>query len=493
MFLFLAVLSLLLALAGASCRLDLKKEPAAKPGGKLPPVVEGPQVVPPEARATEGYSDIAEKAVKTVVNISSTKVIRSRGPENSPLFNDPFFRHFFGQQFGNMPRERRERALGSGVIVSKDGYILTNNHVVSDADEVLVVTTDGRELHAKTVGADEKTDLAVVKVPADDLEPIALGDSAKLRLAEVVLAIGNPFGLSGTVTMGIVSALGRTHMGITDYEDFIQTDAAINPGNSGGALINTRGELVGINTAIESRTGQYEGVGFAIPINLARSVMNSLIKFGHVERGYLGVMIQEVKPEMAQALGLPKAGGALVGDVTKDSPAAQAGLQRGDVVIRFNGKDIADTNQLRNLASETPVGSKVEVVVLRDKKEKPFTVTIGRLPQDNTEANPVPANAPEKEESESSVGMTVSALTPALRQHIEAGPNVNGVVVTRVDPDGHAAQAGLQVGDVIMEVNREPVKSGADLKRAVAHPTDKRVLLLVYRGGSTSFVLLRTK
>jgi serine protease Do len=491
--LLFVVLALLFAFGLAACRFPYKREAKTPHPAAAPRIEEGAKIAPPQVRATEGYSDVCEKAVKSVVNISSTKILHNRPQELSPLFSDPFFRRFFGEPRGGMPRERPERALGSGVIVSKDGYILTNNHVVSDADEVLVVTSDGRELKAKIIGADEKSDVAVLKVPADNLEPMPLGDSAKLRLGEVVLAIGNPFGLSGTVTMGIVSAVGRANVGITDYEDFIQTDAAINPGNSGGALINTRGELVGINTAIFSQSGGSVGVGFAIPMDMARSVMDSLVKYGRVERGFLGVSIQDVRPDMAAALGLANPGGALVGDVTKDSPAKEAGFERGDVVVKFNGKDVHDASHFRNLVSETPPGTKAEVVVIRDKKEKTLTVTVGHQAGEKTAAGGEPGNHEEKEEADASVGMTVSNLTPELRRRLEISADVAGIVVTRVQPGSRAAEAGLRSGAVILEANREAVHNVADFKRLVGHAPEGKVLLLVSYNGSTSFVLLRTK
>jgi serine protease Do len=487
--LVLAIIAVL-AVGLVACKFRYTKD--SRPGAAKPPqVVEGTKNVGLQASGTVGYSDITERAVKSVVNISSTKVLKSQ-PMGGPFFNDPFFRRFFGDPRGMMPRERRERALGSGVIVSKDGYILTNNHVVADADEVQVLFPDGRELRAKIIGADEKSDVAVIKVEGENFDPLPLGESSKLRLGEVVLAIGNPFGLSGTVTMGIVSALGRANVGITDYEDFIQTDAAINPGNSGGALINTRGELVGVNTAIFSRTGGYEGIGFAIPINMARSVMDSLVKYGRVERGYLGVNIQDLKPEMAEQFGLKTNAGALISDVAKDSPAEKAGLKRGDVVISLNGQTVSDAAHFRNLVSQTPVGADAEVTIMRDRSEKKLTVTVGRNPADKDV--PLAVNQPEdKEEADAGVGMTVANLTRAVRQRFDMPADLQGVVVVRVDPGGSAADAGLRPGDVIMEANRQPLKGVADLKRAIDQAHGDRVMLLINRGGVTSYLLLRAK
>jgi serine protease Do len=453
-------------------------------------VIEGAKGAAPQASATAGYSDIAEQAVKSVVNIASVKVRRDRQPQG-PFFNDPFFRFFFRDR-GYMPRERRERALGSGVIVTADGYILTNNHMVADAAELLVVLQDGRELTGKTVGADEKSDVAVIKVEATGLTPLPLGDSAKLRLGEVVLAIGNPFGLSHSVSMGIVSALGRANVGINDYEDFIQTDAAINPGNSGGALINTRGELVGINSAIFSRSGGYEGIGFAIPVNMARAIMDSLVKFGKVERGFIGVNIQDLRPEMADQFGLTKPGGALISDVSKGSPADDAGLERGDVVIAFSGQAVNDSSHFRNLISQTPVGTKAELTIVRDKKQRTLAVTIGRNPNEREAPLAEPADV-EREESDSTLGLTVANLTRAALERFDLPPDTQGVLVVKLIPDGRAAEAGLRPGDVIMEVNRAPVNEVGAFKRALDKSDNKRALLLVNRGGSTSFVMLRLK
>ena len=478
---------LFLAVGLAACQFKGQKKPAGSATATATPLPVAPQLA-----ATEGYSAVAEKAVKSVVNVSTTKVIRM--PQNeTPFHSDPFFRHFFGERFFNqVPRERRERALGSGVIVTKDGYILTNNHVVSDAEDILVVLGDGRELTAKVIGSDSKADLAVLKVEADNLEPLTFGQSSTLRLGEVVLAIGNPFGLSQTVTMGIVSALGRANVGILDYEDFIQTDAAINPGNSGGALINTRGELVGINTAIFSRSGGYQGIGFAIPIDMARTIMESLIKYGKVQRGYLGTMVQDVKAEMADQFGLEKTGGALVSDVVKNSPAAEAGLQRGDVIVKYNGKDVIDSAHLRNMVSQTPLDTTVTLEIIRGKAAKTVEVTIKANPDQGEEATKVSANAPE-EQSDVSVGMTVANITPRIQEYFDLPGELRGVVIAQVREGSIAADAGLQAGDVILEVNRLPVNNVAEFKRAIDSVQAKKALLLVYRNVATSFVVLRIK
>ncbi len=306
-----------------------------------------------------------------VVNISTTRVVKSQGMPASPFMDDPFFKHFFGEEFGRqfqIPRERRENSLGSGVIVSADGYIVTNAHVVEKADEIKVLLSDKREFTGKVVGSDPKSDIAVIKIKGKDLPTLNWGDSEKLEVGEYVLAIGNPFGLNSTITLGIVSAVGRANMGIEQYENFIQTDAAINPGNSGGALVNTRGELIGINTAIFSRTGGSMGIGFAIPSNMAKGVMDSLVKTGKVVRGYLGVSIQDLNAEMAKQFGLDDKQGALVSDVVAGSPADKAGIKTGDVILKFDGKEIENSTMLRHRVAETPVGKKTESRVATRQK-----------------------------------------------------------------------------------------------------------------------------
>ena len=443
--------------------------------------------VVPQDMATTGYSDVSEVAVKSVVNISSVKVVRYRQRE-LPFFNDPFFRHFFGDPNRAVPRERRERSLGSGVIVSKDGYILTNNHVVADAAKVQVVLFDGREVTAKIVGTDSKTDLAIIKVDESDLDALSLGDSDKLRLGEVVLAIGSPFGLSHTVTMGIVSAKGRADVGIVDYEDFIQTDAAINPGNSGGALINSRGELVGINTAIFSRSGGYQGIGFAIPVNMAKMVMNSLIRYGHVERGYIGVYIQDVEAGMADHFGLDAPTGALVSDVVAGGPADQAGMRRGDVVLSFNGKDIQSSAMLRNLVSQTEIDSDAPLVILRDRKKMNISLHIGKRPDDENVDFKEPGQGP-GEATDRRLGIELANVDGATRQRYDLPANVSGVIITVVYGNGTAAEAGLRMGDVIMQVNNQPIKNVQDFSHAIKN-ADESVLLLINRGGKTIYVEL---
>ena len=433
-------------------------------------------------------ADIAERALPSVVNISSSKVRRNE-LRDSPLSDDPFFRRFFGP--GAIPRERREQGLGSGVIVSRDGIVLTNNHVIENADEIRITTSDNREYGAKVLGSDPKSDLAVVKLIGDtqNLKPIEIGDSSRLRLGDVVLAIGNPFGVGQTVTMGIVSAKGRANVGIVDYEDFIQTDAAINPGNSGGALVNMEGQLVGINTAILSRTGGNMGIGFAIPTNMARPIVESLEKHGKVVRGWLGVSIQDVNSDLARALGLPAGSdGVLISDVSRNSPAVRAGLKRGDVIQKLDGVGVRSTGELRNAVAAA--GTKaVKLEILRDGKPLSLEVKLGEMPKTAAGGDPdgtgraAPAGALD--------GLTLESLTPVARQKYGIDSNVtSGVVVTNVGPASPAARAGLRPGDVVLEVQRQKVDGVERFKQLYAKSKGS-ILLLLHRNGSSLFLVVR--
>ena len=331
------------------------------------------------------FAPVVKKVSPSVVNIYTAKTVREN-PRLSRLSEDPIFRQFFGEAegYGRVPRERREQSLGSGIIASQDGYILTNNHVVQGADEIKVALADERTvLDAKIVGTDPQTDVAVIKIEAQKLPAITFTNSDQIEVGDVVLAIGDPFGVGQTVTMGIVSAKDRAGMGIVDYEDFIQTDASINPGNSGGALVDIDGRLVGINTAILSRTGGNQGIGFAVPVNLARYIMERLISDGKVTRGYLGVKIQTLTPELASQLKLSGQTGALIGEVTPNSPAEKAGLKKNDVIIEFDGKGVTDSRHFRLMVAEKPPGSKVSVKVFRDGKQQTFTVELGELPSED--------------------------------------------------------------------------------------------------------------
>lgn len=416
-------------------------------------------------------ADVAAKVLPSVVNISSMKTVA----QQSPFFSDPFFREFFG---GGVPREQVQRALGSGVIVSSDGYIVTNNHVVGGADKVEVRLSDARVFSAAIVGTDPKSDVAIIKINKTGLPAIKIGDSTKLRIGDFVLAVGNPFGLEQTVTMGIISALGRSGLGITDYENFIQTDAAINPGNSGGALVNMKGELIGINTAILSRTGGNVGIGFAIPVNLAMSIKKSIDKFGKVVRGWLGVTVQEITPELAQSLGLASVRGALINEVMKGSPSERAGIKRGDVIVAIDGQPVNNTATMRFLVSEVMPGATVKVKVVRDGKEKVIPVVIGDLAK---------AQVPERQvlirDNRFLEGATVADLTPATRETMEIDAKIQGVMVIDVGNNSAAARTGLKPGDVILSINGRSTRNLKEFEQVVASLKGVKMSIGIYREG----------
>jgi serine protease Do len=427
---------------------------------------------------------IARHITPAVVGISTTRVISDGGES---LFSDPYFRWFFGNQ-GPHPREHEEEGLGSGVIVTPEGMIVTNEHVVGGADHIKVTLSDRRAFDAKVIGTDKKTDLAVLKVDAKDLPWVPFGDSSKLEPGEVVLTVGNPFGLTQTVTMGIVSGVGRQGVGITDYEDFIQTDAAINPGNSGGAMVNSRGELIGINTAIFTQSGGYEGIGFAIPANLARTIADSLEKHGRVVRGWLGVSIQEVTPELAAQFDLDAPRGAVVTEVLGNSPAEKAGLKRGDVIVALNGQEVENLARLRLVVASAKVGSRMTVRVVRDGKRKKLDVTIGELPEEVASLGHKP-EAVEGDFDNVLSGLTVGPLSRENAMRFQLDPGGRGVVVLDVTAGSPASRAGLMEGDVILEVNRQEVATLDDYDRLARRiDKDKGALLLIARRGQTLFV-----
>jgi serine protease Do len=446
---------------------------------------------PSRASLVDGRSiaDVAAKVTPSVVNVFSEKTAAHPfEPDRSPFFSDPFFRFFFddpSRSFRDAPR-RREQSLGSGVIVSADGVIITNNHVVAQADKIRVALKDGREFQAKLVGSDPKSDVAVLRVEAKGLPAIPVADSAKTRVGDLVLAVGNPFGIGQTVTMGIISAVGRANMGITDYEDFIQTDAAINPGNSGGALVTMDGLLVGINTAIVSRSGGFQGVGFAIPSNMAMQVKDSILRDGKVIRGWLGVAIQDVTEELGKSVGIAAKTGVLVSDVTSDGPAAKAGLKRGDVITAIDGVKTNDSAHLRNVVALAGKGKKVRVDALRDGKEKSFEITLGELPADGAGHG---SGAQQTEDAGLFAGVSVRELDAATRGQMRIPEHVRGVLVTRIEPRSSAAGTGLRPGDVILEVNRTETPS-VDTFRKAASKNEGRALVLVYRDGVTIFLSL---
>jgi serine protease Do len=449
---------------------------------------------------TEGFSAVVEPLLPAVVNISTSKMVKS-SQNDSPFFNDPFFRQFFGNPFGDggrggeqqPPREQKEHSLGSGVIVNPDGYILTNNHVVDGASDVQVTMADKRNFKAKIVGTDARSDLAVLKISASNLSSVTLGDSTKAKVGDICLAIGDPFGIGETVTMGIVSAKGRRGLGIEGpegYEDFIQTDASINPGNSGGALVNTRGELIGINTAIISNGGGgNQGIGFAIPVNMAREVMEQILKTGKVSRGYLGIMIQGVTPDLAKAFNLPSAEGALVGDVTPDSPGAKAGLQKGDVVTALNGQPIPDYTDLRLRIAQSAPGTVVKMDVLRNGQKLQISATLAEYPEKTQTA----ANKEQGQGAQEMEGVQVENLSPEIAQQLNVPAGTRGVVITNVDPNSTAAESGLTRGDIIQEVNRKAVNNVQQFREAIRSAGNEPLLLLVNQQGSTRYVVISPK
>jgi serine protease Do len=440
------------------------------------------------------FSPVVKRSMPAVVNISSSKVVRNQ--QSPDMFDDPFFRQFFG---GRVPQQRqqrsqRETSLGSGVVVSPDGYIITNNHVVEGATDVKVAFFDKREFPAKVVGADKYTDVAVLKIDRTGLTSIPFADSSHAQVGDVVLAIGNPFGLGQTVTMGIISAKGRSLGGaIERYEDFIQTDAAINRGNSGGALIDTRGELVGINTAILSgSSGGNEGVGFAIPANLARSMMDQILKHGKVTRGYMGILPQELTPDMAKAFNMPNGRGVAVAQVESDSPAAKAGLKVGDVITAINGNVVEDVNEFRLEVAAFAPGTTVHLKINRSGQTLDLPVTLSEYNMEaaqNSGGQPV---VPEGGEKGALQGVSVQAITSDVRQELQLPGNASGVVITDVDPSSRAAQAGLEQGMVITQVNHKPVTTVADFNAAIrAGASRETTLLLVRIGAATQFVVVQ--
>lgn len=460
--------------------------PAARPVTTAPqPVLSG--------AGGQTFVEIAKAVKPAVVNIYATKSGRGDGPHATP-FDDPFFRRFFGDEFfrrfEQQPKERKERGLGSGVIVDPNGLIITNNHVVGKADEIRVTLADKREFKAKLIGTDPKTDVAVVRIDATGLPTIPWADSDKLEVGEFVLAVGNPFGLTQTVTLGIVSALGRA-AGIAEYEDFIQTDAAINPGNSGGPLVNVRGELVGINTAIFSQSGGNMGIGFAVPSNMAQSIMQQLVQTGKVVRGWLGVSIQELTPELASQFGLGETKGVLVSDVMDDSPAKKAGFERADVIVEYDGKPMDSPTHLRNAVAQTPVGKKVAVKILRDKKPRIIEVTIAEQPKSMAQSG-------EEESGDTAApagvlsDLEVRELTDELASRYGLKSSERGVVIVRVKPGSNAEELGVREGDIILEINRQAVTSLKSYERIAAKlPKDQSVLLLLKRQGRTIYLTLR--
>ncbi len=438
------------------------------------------------AQLGASFAPVVKKAAPGVVNIYSTRIVHERLMRN-PLLNDPVFRQLFGNQFPNDDRRRirREQNLGSGVIVSPDGYILTANHVVEGADEIKVSFGENKmEYAAQIIGTDPPTDVAVLKIDAKELPALTLADSDQLEIGDIVLAIGNPYGLSQTVTMGIVSALGRNGIaGFNQYQDFIQTDAAINPGNSGGALVDAQGRLVGINTAILSRSGGNQGIGFAVPINLARHVMERLISGGgKVARGYLDISMQSLDAGLAKQFNLPVQYGALVDDVTAGTPAEKAGFKSGDVIVAFNGKEVTDAHSLILSVAECAPGSLATVQLLRNGQTNVVTVKLVGLPLDEEKTAGVRTGTKfDNSKTDALNGVTVQDLNQGVRQQLEVPDDIQGALMINVDQDSNSAEAGLQRGDVIVEINRQPVRNAADAVRLGRQAKGDQILLRVWR------------
>jgi serine protease Do len=437
-----------------------------------------------EGNLPRSFAPVVRRVSKSVVQITTaTRARNLPGPvpiDPFGLFGDPN-----GPRGRNLQRMPRQEGIGSGVVVTKDGYILTNNHVVDGADEVKVKLSDGRDFNAKVIGRDPDTDVAIIKVGANDLEPATIADSDRLEVGDIVFAVGNPFGIGQTVTMGIVSALGRATRN-TQYEDFIQTDAAINPGNSGGALVDAEGRLIGINSSILSRSGGNEGIGFAIPSNMARYVLENLVTDGKVTRGYLGVMPQDITPSLARKLDLKEATGAVLTEVTPKSPAAKAGLESGDVVLEFNGKPVRDARHFRLEVARSKPGEAVSVKIRRDGATKTIKVT----PKERPDRMELGQDAAPKEEEGTLNGVGVGDLTREARREHGIRDSVKGVLVTDVEQDCKAWEAGLRPGDVILEINKEAVSTADQAVKLTENPKDKTTLLKVWSHGATKFLVV---
>lgn len=495
----------------------LRVQAAERKAAQQPPnIIVNSNALPKDTRGLTSFAPVVKKVAPSVVTIYSTKTVR-QNLSMSPFFNDPLFRRFFGgPEEGDeeavppgprnrrnprapQQREQKEQSLGSGVIISADGYILSNNHVVEGADEVKVALSGSDdEFIAKVIGTDPQSDLSVLKIEGKNFPPITMTDSDHLQVGDVVLAVGNPFGVGQTVTMGIVSATGRGRFGIVDYEDFIQTDAAINRGNSGGALVDAEGRLVGINTAIISPTGGSIGIGFAIPANMVRYVMDSIIREGKVTRGYLGIQLHpEISQSMGKAFGLKDRAGALVDDVMPNSPAAKAGFEPGDVITEFNGRKVPDSRQLRLWVSQTPPNTKASFKVVREGKEQKINATLGELPVQRLTGGPGSPEPQPEPSAEALDGVEVSDLDVRTRRQMGVPQTVQGALVTAVDPNSTAAEAGLRQGDVIQEINRKKVRSAQEaIDLSEKLKSDENILLRVWTaargggGGASHYVVV---
>ncbi len=435
------------------------------------------------------YASVVKQAAPSVVYVFSTKTVKLNN-DMSPFFNDPMFRRFFGvpDQRQVPPQEQKQQGLGSGVIVSSNGYIITNNHVVEGADEVRVAVGEPRkEFKAEVVGRDEKADIAVLKIDVMDLPAATLGDSDQLEVGDTVFAIGNPFGIGLTVTHGIVSALGRGGLGIEAYEDFIQTDAAINPGNSGGALVDTQGRVIGINTAILSRSGGFNGVGFAIPINLARSLVEQLVTSGKISRGFMGVNTQSLEADLAAQFGVEH--GALVTDVTPDSPAEKAGFKSGDIITKVNGKEVLDPRRLQLAVVRLAPGTEVKVEFVRDGKTKTVKFKLGELPTKELAFGDGYGGSDEGVLN----GVGVTDITPQIRAQYRLPANLQGAVITDVKPDSASARDGLREGDVVLSLDRRPVRDAGEAVKLSEEIKGPKVLVRIWREGVSRYIVVDEK
>ena len=484
------MLAVLVLLAGGTTLVvaEAKHDEQAKPSVNIK-VDAAP--LPRTADYSLSLNPIVKRVLPSVVKVVTRERAKEMSVEGFSPFDDPNFRQFFGPFF-NMPggqrrivRQPPQVGLGSGVIVSADGYILTNSHVVDDADKVKVTLGDGREMTAKVIGTDKKSDIAVIKVDASDLPAVVFANSDDVLVGDRVLAVGNPFGIGQTVTSGIVSATGRAGEIGLDYEDFIQTDAAINPGNSGGALVDMQGRLIGLNTAILSRSGGFQGIGFAIPANLARHVVDSLVSSGRVVRGFLGVSIQNLNSDLADEFKLKSTNGALVTDVTPDSPAAKAGLKSNDVILKYDDKPVKDGRSLKFAVAASEPGHEARVDILRDGKDESVTVKVGEAPGEKQKAGSVSGG-----DNDVLNGVEVADLETGARNEFEIPPRVQGALVTNVDPSSAAAEAGLSPGDVILEINRHPVRNADDAVRLTAHSETRKTLLKLWSRGGTHLLVV---
>lgn len=443
-------------------------------------VVELPNVTmreTPDVSQTKVYSfhNAIQEAKNAVVNISTQKKVKAPNFQNHPFFNDPFFRQFFGDSFNSMiPKDRVERSLGSGVIISKDGYIVTNNHVIDGADKILVALPDSnKEYEAKVIGKDAKSDLAIIKIDAKDLPFLKFAASNDLKVGDIVFAIGNPFGVGESVTQGIISALNKSGIGINDYENFIQTDASINPGNSGGALVDSRGGLIGINTAILSRTGGNHGIGFAIPSEMVKKIAKALIEDGVIERGYLGVSIQDVSEELKDVYKNQK--GAVVISIEKDSPAQKGGLKIWDLITKVNGVNVRSAAELKNIIGTLNPNTKVTLTIMRDKNERTLSLTLAKAKDEEVASTIKNTSGIE--------GLEVSALNANLKNQFRIPDAIEGVFVSNVQQNSRASELGFNTGDIIIQIESYRITSIKEFNEAMQRYKGQTKRMLINRGG----------